>query len=107
MKKSSALQNLQTEIDTSYLYTKLAETEDDPAIAKLYHAMAAIEIRHAETMVKSNKEKGITVELPNPSWRAKMLNRIGKVFGYVKVFFWYGKKTGMFCLLSDLEKAVF
>jgi vacuolar iron transporter family protein len=82
MNKPNSLESLQTEIDTSYLYTKLAESEDDPAIAKLYHAMAAIEISHADAMVKSNKEKGITVELPNPSWRAKTLNRIGKIFGY-------------------------
>lgn len=82
MKKNNPLESLQTEIDASYLYSKLAEAEDDAAVAKLYRAMADIEISHADAMVKSNKEKGITVELPGPSWRARLLNRIGKIFGY-------------------------
>jgi vacuolar iron transporter family protein len=82
MKKINHSESLQTEIDASYLYTKLAEAEDDASIASLYREMAAIEISHADAMVKSNREKGITLELPGPSWRAKMLNRIGKIFGY-------------------------
>jgi vacuolar iron transporter family protein len=73
---------LQTEIDTSYLYFKMAEVEDNAAVAKLYRQMAEIETGHATAMVESNKVKGIIQQLPKPSWRAKTLNRIGKIFGY-------------------------
>jgi VIT1/CCC1 family predicted Fe2+/Mn2+ transporter/rubrerythrin len=82
MKNKIQSESLQTEIDASYLYTKLAEAENNVAVAKLYHELAAIEISHADAMVKSYKEKGIVIELPQASWRAKVLNRIGKIFGY-------------------------
>jgi VIT1/CCC1 family predicted Fe2+/Mn2+ transporter/rubrerythrin len=82
MKQQNHAAGLQTEIDASYLYSKLAEAEDDMAVAKLYRELAAIEISHADSMVKTNKEKGITLEIPGPSWRARVLNKIGKVFGY-------------------------
>ncbi len=73
---------LQTEIDTGYLYSKMADAEDDAAVAKLYRQMAEIETGHATAMLQSNKAKGMAQELPKPSWRARILNRIGKIFGY-------------------------
>lgn len=76
MKKSS----LQTEIDTSYLYQKLAEKEDDPVIARVYREMSAIEKEHAEAFAK--KENIPLDEFLKPSWRARTLNLIGKIFGY-------------------------
>jgi len=82
MKKTNPLDSVQTEIDAAFLYTKLAESENDTAVSKLYRDMAAIEMSHANGMLESNKVKGIIVALPQPSWRAKMLNRIGKIFGY-------------------------
>lgn len=82
MKKINLSDSLQTEIDASFLYSKLADAEDNAAISKLYHQMAEIEMEHAASMLKHHKEKGITIEFPNPSWRARTLNRIGKLFGY-------------------------
>lgn len=82
MKKNNPTESIQTEIDAAFLYNKLAQAEDDRAVSKLYRDLAAIEMSHANGMVQSNKEKGIVVTLPQPSWRAKTLNRIGKVFGY-------------------------
>jgi predicted membrane protein (TIGR00267 family) len=81
MNKAS-LKNVQTEIDAAYLYQQLANNEDDATVADVYREMAAIEMQHAGNMKKSKEEVGITVDLPLPSWRAKTLNRIGKVFGY-------------------------
>jgi vacuolar iron transporter family protein len=82
MKKTDPTESIQTEIDAAFLYTKLAEADDDPKVAEIYRGLAEIEMTHANAMVDSNKAKGIIVTLPPPSWRAKMLNRIGKIFGY-------------------------
>jgi len=82
MKKINPSATLQTEVDASFLYNKLADAEDDSAISGLYRQMAEIEMEHATSMLKHKKEKGLTIELPKPSWRAKTLNRIGKIFGY-------------------------
>jgi len=72
--------NLQTEIDACFLYNKLAEKEADPAIADVFRQMAEIEKGHAEAFAFA--EKISTKDLIQPSWRAKTLNTIGKVFGY-------------------------
>ena len=72
--------NLQTEIDTCYLYQVLAEHEADPIISKVFEKMSVIEKGHAEAM--AGKEKISLENLIRPSWRAKTLNTIGKIFGY-------------------------
>ena len=71
---------IQTEIDASYLYGKLAEHESDPTIANVFKQMSEIEQSHAEAFaLKAN----IPLEnLMVPSWRANTLNTIGKIFGY-------------------------
>ncbi|HJW18763.1 MAG TPA: VIT1/CCC1 transporter family protein [Flavisolibacter sp.] len=77
MKNNKAIQ---TEIDAHYLYDQLAKHEEDPTIAYVYSQMSAIERGHAEAFaLKQNIEPG---QLIKPSWRAKTLNLIGKVFGY-------------------------
>jgi vacuolar iron transporter family protein len=72
--------NLQTEIDACYLYQKLAENEKDETLAKVFWQMAKIEQGHAEAFAK--KEHISLENLIQPSWRAKTINRIGKIFGY-------------------------
>ena len=71
---------IQTEIDASYLYGKLAEHESDPTIANVFKQMSEIEQSHAEAFaIKAN----IPLEnLMVPSWRANTLNAIGIIFGY-------------------------
>ncbi|HWR34159.1 MAG TPA: ferritin family protein, partial [Chitinophagaceae bacterium] len=72
--------SLQTEIDASYLYQKLAEHEEDPTIVNVYSQMSDIERSHAEAFAK---KANVPLEsLLKPSWRAKTLNLIGKIFGY-------------------------
>ena len=74
------MSSIQTEIDASYLYNKLADNEDDPTIAQVYQEMAAIEKSHAEAFAK---HEGLAIDdLFKPSWRARTLNLIGKTFGY-------------------------
>jgi len=73
-------QNIQTEVDASYLYNKLAENESDPTIANVFRQMSEIEKSHAEAFAK--KENIPAEQLMQPSWRAKTLNTIGRIFGY-------------------------
>jgi vacuolar iron transporter family protein len=72
--------NIQTEIDACYLYGKLAEKESDPMIANVFSKMSEIEKGHAEAFAR--KENIALENLIQPSWRAKTLNLIGKIFGY-------------------------
>lgn len=86
--------SLQTEVDASYLYNKLADHEKDATIADVFRKMSDIERGHAEAFAK---KKGIATEtLLHPSWRAKTLNLIGKIFGYDYVL----------GALMDTEKAI-
>ena len=72
--------NLQTEIDAAYLYSKLASHEKDTSIASIFSQMSEIELGHAVAyMRRKGNEAG---KLPPPSLRARILNRIGKLFGY-------------------------
>src|SRR5574343_216727 len=71
---------IQTEIDASYLYAKLAENESDPTIANVFKQMSEIEESHA---VAFAEKANIPLDkLMLPSWRAKTLNTIGRIFGY-------------------------
>ncbi len=72
--------SIQTEIDASFLYQKLAEHESDEVIASVFRQMSEIEKSHAEAFAK--KENIRLENLMQPSWRAKMIHTIGKIFGY-------------------------
>lgn len=74
------LQNIQTEIDASFLYELLAEHEADENVAHVFRQMSEIEYSHAIAFAKSNNLP--LTALPKPSNRAKVLKFIGKVFGY-------------------------
>lgn len=93
--KNSSLKNLQTEVDASYLYEILAANETDPTVANVLHQMSLIEQSHAAAFLLKLANKGIT-KLPPPSFRAKALNKIGKVFGYDYVL----------GVLMDTEKSI-
>ena len=72
--------SVQTEIDACYLYRKLSEVEADEAVANVFRQMAEIEQSHAEAFAR---KFNIPVDnLIKPSWRAKTLNLIGKIFSY-------------------------
>lgn len=72
--------NIQTEIDTGFLYKVLAENESDANVAKVFFQMSEIEQGHAIAFMQKN---GLDISiLPKPSFRANLLNYIGKIFGY-------------------------
>ncbi|HPG12687.1 MAG TPA: VIT1/CCC1 transporter family protein [Chitinophagaceae bacterium] len=74
------IRSIQTEIDAAYLYQKLAENEDDQNVADIFSQMSDIESGHAAAFLK--KLNLPEDKMPSPSFRAKTLNRIGKIFGY-------------------------
>lgn len=74
------LRSIQTEVDTGYLYKKLAEKEEDKAVSEIFQQMSEIEHSHAIAFLQ--KLKLTESDMPSPSFRAKALNRIGKIFGY-------------------------
>jgi VIT1/CCC1 family predicted Fe2+/Mn2+ transporter len=74
------LKNIQTEIDAAYLYRKLSEKEEDETIAAIFREMSAIETSHAKGFLQKLNLPG--EQAPKPSRRARILNFIGKVFGY-------------------------
>jgi predicted membrane protein (TIGR00267 family) len=74
------LKNIQTEIDASYLYKQLSIAEKDINVAHVFVQMSEIELSHA---IAFAKKFNLSVEnLPKPSLRARILNKIGKIIGY-------------------------
>lgn len=86
--------NIQTEIDASFLYKRLAENEKDPLIQDVFYQMSEIEKGHALAFLKSSNLE--FNPLPTPSRRAKFLDQIGQFFGYNLVL----------GILMDTEKSI-
>lgn len=74
--------NLQTEVDAAFLYAAVADAEEDAGIARIFRQMADIEHEHASKMLEHVQKQGVSMNLPLPSWRARTLRRIGKIFGF-------------------------
>jgi len=74
------LSHVQTEIDAWYLYDILAKNEADEAVADVFAQMSEIEKSHAVEFAKKLNVDFDAIALP--SWRAKTLHFIGRVFGY-------------------------
>src|SRR5512145_594101 len=73
-------QNIQTEVDASYLYGLLAENEEDATIAGIFRQMSEIERSHAVAFLqKLNLDES---HMPGPSTRARILKTIGRMIGY-------------------------
>ncbi len=90
------VESLCTEVDAAFLYDRIAAHENDPQVAKLFREMADIERGHAEHAFAQLKVDGTMKEMPGPSWRARMLDRIGKRMGYGHVI----------AQLMDVEKGL-
>ena len=68
--------SVQTEIDASYIYKQVALSSKDVATASIFDQMSFIEMSHALAMQKNLKAKGMDFELPPPSMRIKVLNKL-------------------------------
>lgn len=76
----TSLKSIQTEIDASFLYARLAAAEKDEKVAGIFRTMSEIEQSHARAFL-AHRQMPETA-LPKPSMRARILNRIGRLFGY-------------------------
>lgn len=76
------LDHLQMEVDAAYLYRCVARQENDENLREIYLDLARLEDSHVESALAVLRSKGIEVEKPGPSFRARVLNRLGKWFGY-------------------------
>ncbi len=74
--------SLQTEADASFLYSRIADAEKNTEVAGVFRQLAQIEHEHAVKMLEQIEKQGIAITMPPPSWRARTLDRIGKIFGY-------------------------
>jgi VIT1/CCC1 family predicted Fe2+/Mn2+ transporter len=73
--------NLQGEVDGAALYQVLADTEEDPNIAKVYARLAAIERAHGEFWRGRLGEAGARAGATRPSLRARTLSWLARRFG--------------------------
>jgi rubrerythrin len=62
---------LQTEVDTSFLYKSIAAIQTDENLNKVLLALAQIEDGHAQHMLTEIKKVQPNFSLPNASSRAK------------------------------------
>ena len=90
------IQGLRTEVDAAFLYERIAANEQDAQVAQLFREMAAIERGHAEHAFAELKRAGRLTAMPGPSWRARTLDRIGRMMGYDHVI----------AQLMDVEKGL-
>lgn len=76
---------LQTEVDTAFLYDSIAGIQSDDNLTRVLQSLADIEKGHAKHML----DKVLTIDpnyrMPLPSSRAKFQLKLGKIFGYSSI----------------------
>lgn len=85
---------LQTEVDTAFLYDSIANIQSDDTLNRILKSLADIEKGHANHMLGKVNEFHSKYEMPLPSSRAKLQLKLGKIFGY----------SSIISSLSDIEK---
>ena len=73
---------LQTEVDTAFLYNSIANIQSDENLTRVLNSLADIEKGHAQHMLDKVKIYDAEYEMPLPSGRAKFQLKLGKLFGY-------------------------
>jgi VIT1/CCC1 family predicted Fe2+/Mn2+ transporter len=73
---------LQLEVDTAWLYQKLADIQEDTSTAEVLRSLSGIENTHAQHILTLIRETTPDYPLPPPSSRAKWQFRLGGIFGY-------------------------
>jgi vacuolar iron transporter family protein len=72
-------ENLQGEVDGTYLYEALAKSEPDPKLAEVYRRLASVERRHAKVWAD---KLGVPVPtVLEPGWRTRALGWLSKTLG--------------------------
>jgi len=76
---------LQTEVDTAFLYQSIASIQSDENLSRVLNSLAEIENGHAIHMLRKVNEMDTSYEMPSPSSRAKFQLKVGKLFGYSSI----------------------
>ncbi len=82
MDSKQFMAGIQNEVDAAYLYARIAASDKDENVSAYYREMSEIESRHLQKMFEKGKNEGYLSTMPVPSVRARILDRIGKIFGY-------------------------
>lgn len=73
---------LQTEVDTAFLYDSIAEIQADENLNRVLRSLSDIEKGHAQHMLDKVRTIEQKYKMPAPSSRAKFQLKLGKLFGY-------------------------
>jgi VIT1/CCC1 family predicted Fe2+/Mn2+ transporter len=76
------IDSVRTEVDAAYLYRNVAAAQKDAHLKEIYGELASIEEEHAKAAFRSIVADGYEGAFPKPSIRARILNKLGKWFGY-------------------------
>lgn len=76
---------LQTEVDTAFLYQSIAAIQSDENLSLVLLSLAEIEKGHAKHMLEKVKSYSPNYVMPLPSSRAKFQLKLGKLFGYSSI----------------------
>jgi VIT1/CCC1 family predicted Fe2+/Mn2+ transporter len=85
---------LQTEVDTAFLYDSIAAIQSDVTLSRVLNSLSDIENGHAQHMLNKVLTYDSSYKMPAPSNRAKFQLKLGRIFGY----------TSIISNLSSLEK---
>ncbi|MBG6111389.1 VIT1/CCC1 family predicted Fe2+/Mn2+ transporter [Flavobacterium sp. CG_23.5] len=73
---------LQTEVDTAFLYDSIAAIQSDDNLTRVLKSLSDIEKGHAQHMLNKVLTYDSNYHMPLPSSRAKLQLKLGKLFGY-------------------------
>ncbi|SDW49737.1 VIT1/CCC1 transporter family protein [Flavobacterium degerlachei] len=73
---------LQTEVDTAFLYESIAAIQTDDNLVRVLQSLGEIEKGHAKHMLDKVISAEPNYKIPSPSSRAKIQLKLGKIFGY-------------------------
>lgn len=78
-------EQLQTEVDTAFLYENIAAIQSDANLRMVLIGLAEIENSHANHMLQKVRIIEPEYKMPSASTRAKMQLKAGKYFGYSSI----------------------
>ncbi|MEM8520971.1 VIT1/CCC1 transporter family protein [Flavobacterium sp. PL12] len=76
---------LQTEVDTAFLYDSIAAIQSDDNLTRVLNSLSDIEKGHAQHMLDKVLKIDSNFKMPLPSSRAKFQLKLGKLFGYSSI----------------------
>jgi len=76
------IDSVRTEVDAAYLYRNISSAQKDAHLKEVYRELASIEEQHAKAAYATVVDQGYEGKFPKPSVRARILNTLGKWFGY-------------------------